>query len=271
MPRDVPHGEPTAWPSGVGMDDALRQEVQQDAGPTEIREHDQRPSRKRRRAEAELSETTFRDCMRKRLVEPMRGSMRRVGPYSMPERMNLYNQGALPRQQVWGVRPPNAVQVGWESREMLDAAGLIVDAVYITCPESVQRYLEKHPNPKTTDGQYRPWRRYQECQQRKHLVADVCRQYWRPWRHRGRSNREPGEPFRRYLQPKLVEQCVQRLLREFRNREYPFKPPFPQFEIPEADYTTWQLQAIQGVQKMLEIETEELALRECHAGAYGRC
>ena len=165
MPRDVPRDvvvEPTASSSGIGMDDALRQEVQRDAEPKEITEHDQRPSRKRRRAEAEQPEPTFRDCLRRRLEEPMRGAMRHAGLYSMAQRITLHNQGKLPRQQVWGVRPPNAVQVGWESREMLDAAGLIVDAVYMTCPESVKQHLGKHPNPRTADRQYRPWRRYRE-------------------------------------------------------------------------------------------------------------
>lgn len=141
---------------------------------------------------------------------------------------------------------------------MLDTAGLIVEAVYVTFPESVHQYLREHPNRKTCDGGYRPMKRYCEDFYRKHMVAVVCRRYWYPYRWAGDTNRRPNEPFFKYLPMDLVAECVRRLHQEFRDRANSFVPPFPRFTTPQTDYEIWEMQAVRGVQEMLEMEVEEL-------------
>ena len=139
---------------------------------------------------------------------------------------------------------------------MLDAASLIVDAVYVTFPASVKQRLLDRPNPRSNDGTYKPMKRYQQDFYRKHLVALTCRSYWRPVRDRGCSNRNPEEPCHRHLTPELVGLCVRRLLEEFRRRQNAFCSPLPSFHTPEADYEIWEREAIHGVKDMLNIEVE---------------
>ena len=139
---------------------------------------------------------------------------------------------------------------------MLDTAGLIVEAVWVTFPESVRRCLKEHPNPKTRDGGYRPMKRYVEGFNRKHLVAVVCRRCWYGYRKAGDTNRRANEPFHEYLPMDLVARCVRRLRQEFRARTDAFVPPFPSFATPQMDYEIWEMRAVRGVQEMLEMEVE---------------
>ena len=63
---------------------------------------------------------------------------------------------------------------------------------------------------------------------------------------------------------------MRRLLAEFRFRENAFKPAFPQFKTPQADYATWEIRAIEGVQLMLEIEIEQSQRGDGQARIRGR-
>ena len=173
---------------------------------------------------------------------------------SMSQRLRLYELGELPREAVWGVRPPDAVIQFWEPPEMLDVASLVVDAVYMSFPTSVTEHLRQHPNPRTCDGGYRPMKRYQQNFYRKHMIAVTCRRYWLPYRGRGRTNRPSWEPCRMYLTSELIGLCVRRLLHEFRHRENAFLPPFPDFITPDEEYRTWEREAIQAVKEILELE-----------------
>ena len=139
---------------------------------------------------------------------------------------------------------------------MLDTAGLIVDAVFVTIPASAWSHLEHRPNPNTRDGKYRPIRRYHQNHFRKHCLANICRRYWSWYRAPRYRNRFPREPFYEYLPDELVRQLVSWLLDEFKNRENAFVWPFPEFEIPESDYLNWKEQAIRGVQEMLQMGRE---------------
>jgi hypothetical protein len=142
---------------------------------------------------------------------------------------------------------------------MLDVAGLIVDAVFLTIPASVWTYLERHRNPRTSNGKYRPLQRYHQDFIRKHVLCKICRQYWRQRPSPAmQANRFPGQPYSAYLPMDLVEQLVQCLLNEFRYRKGSFIHPFPRFETPETDYYTWELEAIGRVQEQLLVEATAL-------------
>lgn len=142
----------------------------------------------------------------------------------------------------------------WEPPEMMDTAGLIVDAVYLTIPASVWTYLEAHPNPRTNNGKYRPIQRYRQDGIRKHVLCNICRQYWKSRVPLVQANRLPGQPCYAHLPMDLVEELVRCLLSEFRYRKGCFVPPFPHFEIPETEYWTWEMEATQRVQETLQVE-----------------
>ena len=142
----------------------------------------------------------------------------------------------------------------WEPPETLDTAGVIVNAVYVTIPASAWTYLEDHPNPRAHNGKYRPMQRYGQDFERKHVLASICRQYWRLRVPKRWVNRVPGQPCFRYLPMDLVAQLVRCLLDEFRFREGAFVSPFPRFETSETDYWTWEFEAIQRVQETLQME-----------------
>jgi len=140
---------------------------------------------------------------------------------------------------------------------MLDTTGLIVDAVYMTVPASVWRYLQEHRNPRTVDGEYKTIRRYTQEKDRKRALANICRQYWFRARGKGRTNRFTWEPYHQYLTMPLVGQLVQCLVNKFRYRSSKqFALPFPQFEILDEDYGVWEMQALRGAAEMLQMEKE---------------
>jgi len=174
----------------------------------------------------------------------------------MEDRILLHRQGQLHREQVWGLRPENALSKQWEPPEMLDAAGVVVDATFVTIPASVWTYLQAHPNPRACDGKYKPMKRYHQDHFRKHILANICRTYWRGKRAGKETNRRPGEPFHEYLPMELVEQLVQWLVDEFQYRQNAFIKPFPKFDIPPADYIRWKEEAQAGVREMLREEQE---------------
>ena len=142
---------------------------------------------------------------------------------------------------------------------MLDAAGLILEAVFITFPASVKQHLLRNPNPKTADGGYRPMKRYHEHRWRKTIVANVCRRCWRPYRPPRQSNRKVGEPCHEHLPMDLVVLCARVLIQEFAWRQNAFVDPFLVFDTPPEDYERWELQAMSGAQEMLEMERDEIA------------
>ena len=137
---------------------------------------------------------------------------------------------------------------------MLDTAGVIVDAVCVTIPASVWRYLENHPKPRAPNGKYRPMQRYGQDFQRKHKLASICRQYWRLRAPTGWDDRFSGQPCFTYLPMDLVAQLARCLLDEFRFRQGAFISPFPRFETSETDYWTWEIEAVQCVQETLQME-----------------
>jgi hypothetical protein len=201
----------------------------------------------------------FGDLMCRRLGESSRGYLTpsaNTKRISMADRIQLYRQGLLHRDQVRGLRPPDALTKQWEPPEMLDAAGVIVDATFLAMPASVTTFLREHPNPRTSDGKYKPMKRYHQDTFRKHFLANICRTYWRRKGNRKWTNRSPGEPFHEYLPMELITQLVQWLLDEFQYRQNAFVDPFPRFIIPPGDYVTWKEQAVAGVQEMLLREQE---------------
>ena len=136
----------------------------------------------------------FREILRRRLQQPMRGYFERretqTRRLTMHDRIILFAQGHLERHQVWGLWPEGEVlSKQWGPPEMLDTVGLIVDAVFITIPASVWTWLERRPNPRTADGKYRPTQRYHQDHFRKHFLSNICRYYWQGYRKPMERNR----------------------------------------------------------------------------------
>lgn len=198
--------------------------------------------------------------MRALLEGPFRGPLERSKKrcrLTMQQRLALYSQGELLAEQVWGLRPQEVRNSRYEPPEMLDAAGLIVSAVFLAMPTSVTDYLKAHPNRRTQHGGYRPIDRYETDHDRKHWLCITFRNYHRRKRPRD-SNRREHEPLHEYLDMTLVAMAVRQLLGEFRDRSGRFVDPFPVFVTSEADYVGWEIAAIRGVQEMLEVEKEAL-------------
>lgn len=227
----------------------------------------------------EADMTACRQHMRALLESDFRGVtdrfMKERDRLTMPERRALVQQGRLPAEQCWGIHPTQRRQAGearrqkdahWEPPEMLDAASLIVRAVHAAIPTSVHEWLKSHPNSKTSDGQYRPMKRYLVLFERKHYVCIRFRDYHNHESHRQSPNRFADEPLHEYLPLTLAVKAVGDLLDEFRHRRRDFGPPFPWFETPEDDYLSWGHYAVRGVQEMLDLERGILTERQMRTG-----
>lgn len=200
-----------------------------------------------------------RDHMRTVLQDEFRGPLGagEATRTSMTERLGLYQRGEVERESVWGLRPEREFAprtwLHWESRGMLDAAGVLVRAVHSAMPPALIDWLQRHPNSNTHDGQYRPLKRYLTQHERKHYLCILFRNFHSKMRP-GQPNRKEGELLRQYLPPVLAARGIQQLLQEFRGRHRDFGPPFPAIPLTEADYRQWQRAAVLGVREMLRAE-----------------
>jgi len=175
---------------------------------------------------------------------------------SMSHRFRVYEAGQLPQEAVWGLRPWFPSVRKWQLPQLMDAASLIVDAVYITFPDSVKQYLREHPNPKTRNGEYAVMAQCPRDFYRRYFIVVTCRRHWRPFSAPGYTSSAADEACRRYLTVELIRECVRALLHEFRSRDNGFATPFPVFHTPQEEYEVWERKAIRFIQHLLRIEAE---------------
>ena len=200
-----------------------------------------------------IDQDACRQYMRELLMSEFRGregkGLDRPDRLSLQQRTALYENGQLDQKDAWGVRPqPDSPHFQrWETRAMLDAAGVLVRAVYLTMPEVMHKL-------KLT---WRPVKRYVEVQRRLHALCSLFRSRYK--------SRCEDEPLHKYLSHPIVVLGVQQLLSEIRWRTHDFVPPksrndpMLEVDLKEWDYKGWERSAIDYVHCMLDAEKEILA------------
>jgi len=141
----------------------------------------------------------------------------------------------------------------FELPQMLDAAGVVVRAVYDTMPASIVTWVEQNRNPRSRDGQYRAIKRFCTDHGRKSRLCDLFRRFY--CRQRSEHvNRQPGEPLREYLSSGLLVLAVRQLLWEIRERRHGFGGFLPKIQVGTEEYVTWFLEATQRVEEHLDMQ-----------------
>lgn len=210
-----------------------------------------------------MDTTACRQHMRALLVDDFRGSLARTKSARAGAFVPDWRQLAVSTTQdcAYTAQRRRHIFRNWEPPEMLDAANLVIGAVYAAMPSALTEWLQTHPNRSSMDGGYTAIRTYRARHARRQLVCVAFRQFHGQGR-REQVNRKPGEPLYEYLSMVLVVHAVRLLLWEFRGRLRDFRPPFPAIALSDADYSGWEHYAVRGVQEMLAIEQEELVCRD---------
>ncbi len=174
---------------------------------------------------------------------------------SIEERLRLYREGKLDRHEVWTRLPrtPGAEEEGneegnkkYESRPMLDAAGILVRAVHDEMPEGLMRLKQT----------WRPVKRYLTEHSRK---VDLCELFRAHYHSRPIPDRGEDEPMHGYLTRDLIVRGVRLLLDEIRTETKHFKPPvkgqhggFRSSSTVEGDgWRTWEDGAVKSASVMV--------------------
>jgi hypothetical protein len=144
---------------------------------------------------------------------------------------------------------------------MLDAASVVVQAVHGTMPAEMALWLRRNPNPRTSDGQYRCFKRFVTDHGRKGRLCHLFRQFHGSQRP-GRTNRQPGEPLHEYMPMELVVLAVRQLLWEIRERRHDFKDPSPKITLRPDQYITWLQNACLHTQQGLGRERDDMLQSE---------